>query len=218
MRQNQPQLRGNAFGADDDQLAGLLLNGRQRLLIECEIKASSEPHRSQHSQLVFRNSLPRIANCLDDTAFEVVLSADEVDDATFKRIVKQTVDREIAPLGVGLGIRESHRVRMPAVAVCRIAAKRCHIDLPRFFWPQNRNDAKRGANRQCSPLAKNLPDALGRRIGRHIVVLGHGPHELIAHAPACPQRLLARLTQAAHDVNRKLTRQLRIDGRHRARD
>src|SRR5436190_16140345 len=124
MRENQPQFGSDALRADDDQLRGLLLDRSECGVVDRKIKPSSEADGPQHPQLVLGNAGERIADRADDTALDIRLPANEVDDLVVQRVVEQAVNREIAPLGIVLGIGKGNGVRMAAVAISRIAAER----------------------------------------------------------------------------------------------
>src|SRR5262245_22450477 len=105
---------------------------------------------------------------------------------------------------------------MAAVAISRVAAERGDVDLPRPFGPENRDDAKRRADWQRPRFAKNLADAIGHGVGRDVVVLRQMTHQLVAHAAASPQRLMAAVAEAANDLLGKFAGKLGIDGGHGA--
>src|SRR5262245_2207332 len=193
---------------------GLLFDSRQRRFLNRKAKARGKSHRPQHPQLVLGNAGQWIANRPNDAAFQIFLAPDEIDNAFVQRVIEQAVDREISPLSIMLRIRKRDGVRVPAVAVGRVLAKRNHIELPRAVRPQHRDHAKRRPDRQRPPLAKNLPNPVRRGIRCHVIVLGRLAHELIAHAAPRPQRLMPALAQLPCHFHGKLASKLWIDGGH----
>ena len=70
----------------------------------------------------------RLTDGAQDFVFQILLPADEVDDFVFDRIEEQTIDREIAALGVFFGRCEANFRWMPAVFVRNVAAERRDFD------------------------------------------------------------------------------------------
>ena len=87
--------------------------------------------------------------------------------------------------------------------------------MPGAFRAKHRNHAKARPDRKRSPPAEYLANAVGDRVGGHVIVFRQLTHELIAYAAAGPQRLMAALAEAAHHVHGKLTSELGIDGGQR---
>ena len=142
-----------------DQLAGLLLNGGERLLVDREIEPGGKANGAEHPQLVFGDAGQRIANGADDAALQIRLAADVVDHLLGERVEEQAVDREVAALGVVLGVGERHRVGMPAVAVGGVAAERGDVDLPGPFRSEHGDDAERRPDRAASAACQILRES-----------------------------------------------------------
>ena len=123
---------------------------------------------------------------------EVVLAADVVDDLVGERVVEQAVDREVAALGVVLGVGERDAVGVAAVAVRAIGAESGDLDLA------GRARAEHGDRRR---RRRRWPACGGGRKGRgsgrawrggDVVVFRRDAQQLIAHAAAGPQRFVSR--------------------------
>jgi hypothetical protein len=147
------------------------LNGRQRGRIERELKGGGEPDGSQHPQFVLGKPSGRVADGPHQAALQIPLAADVIDHAVFQRIEEHAVDREIPPEGILAIVAERHLVRMPAVAVAAVAAKRRDLDLSGAARAEHRDHAERLADGQRLAASKDGSDLFRHRIGRHVVIL-----------------------------------------------
>ena len=96
----------DALGADRRQFAGHRLDGGERGRLDREVERGGEAHGAEHAELVFGETQARVADGADQLALEVVVAADVIDDFVGDRIEEQAVDREVAALGVVLGVGE----------------------------------------------------------------------------------------------------------------
>ena len=127
------------------------------------------------------------------------LAADVVDDLFGDRVEEQAVDREVAALGVVLGVGERDAVGVAAVAVGGVGAKRGDFDLAGRARAEHRDHAERGADRQRAAAAEEVADLVGRGAGGDVVIFGHEAEQLVAHAAAGPQRFEAGRAQLLDD-------------------
>src|SRR4051812_29668878 len=79
--------------------------------------------------MVLLESLLWIADRPNDSCLQILLPADVIDHAIVDRVEEQTVNGEVAALGVFLSRGEPHAGWMPAVVVRHIGAKSGDFDL-----------------------------------------------------------------------------------------
>ena len=163
------------------------------------IKHSGKTHRPQHSQPVFRESLRRIANCAHQFCVDISAAADEIDHVIRDRIIKHSVDREIAPFRVFVRRRKMHRARMPSVDVSLVRAKGRDLKLKTVL--QHDDHAKMRTDRvTCAEKVSAQSRALRRWRCRNPSALNRAPCRArnhrrstrYAHSHANAQQLRAR--------------------------
>ncbi len=164
------------------------------MFLDLESLCGCEPDRSEHSQLVFVESGSRIADRPQDSRFKVGASADEIDDLLFRGIVEQTVDGEIASLGIGGRSGKLNTVRPSPVGIIAIAAERCDFggfdlivvrSFPARSFGQNSNHPERGTKGQRAIGAEDFSDRIWRGVCRDVVIFGRQLQQSIAHASTC---------------------------------
>ena len=95
-KKNADKLFADSFCADLIDRDRLRDQRFPRLIVDLVIKHGGEAHRAQHSQPIFCETLRRVANCAHQFRLNVGATADEIDHFLRNRIVKHSVDREIA--------------------------------------------------------------------------------------------------------------------------
>src|SRR5260370_39790551 len=113
----------HSFARDLVNLRRKLLDGGHGCGLDGVLEARGEAHSAQHSQLVFSKTQRGVADSADDFRFQVLLSADVVQNFVIQRIKQQAVDGEVAALHVFAKIApEAEQVRMAAVTVSNVEA------------------------------------------------------------------------------------------------
>src|SRR5689334_20208594 len=86
-------------------------------------KPRRESNRAHHAQLVFLKSLARIADGANDSAFQILSTADVVENLVLNRIKQQSIDSEVTSLDVCLGaVGITDGIRMATVGISDVAA------------------------------------------------------------------------------------------------
>src|SRR5690348_9486280 len=85
--------------------------------LDCKAEAGREAHGPQQAQVIFLEALLGITDGANQARLDIVLSTDVVDDAILDRVKEETVDGEIAPAGIFLGVGEMHLGGPPSVQV-----------------------------------------------------------------------------------------------------
>ena len=83
--------------------------------------------------MVFGEPFARRADGADDFRAQIFFTADPIVELFRGRIVEKSVHGEIAPLRIGLGVTERDLLRMPAVAIIRLGAKRGDLEWLAVF-------------------------------------------------------------------------------------
>ena len=87
-------------------------------------EAGGKAYRAQHAQLVFGEAQLRPPDGANDSGFEVLASADEIQHFILNGIEQQAVDGKVAALDIFLSaLAEAYLVGMAAVAVADVAAE-----------------------------------------------------------------------------------------------
>src|SRR5438094_664020 len=107
-----------------------------------------------------------LANRAQNSGLQILLSANKIDHTIVDRVEEQTIDREIAALGVLLGGGEAHANRVASVFILHIRAKRRDFDLAAA--QAHEDHPKRGAD--GLRVVEEFSHALGRRVSRNVVV------------------------------------------------
>ena len=113
---------------------------------------------------------------------------------------EETVDREVATLGILGSGRERDASRVSAVGVRRVGAERGHLNLPTPARSDDGDHPECRADRQRPPAAEHLAHDIGPRRGGHVVIGGSPAEELVADTSSGPQRLMPRSAEAIDDA------------------
>ena len=145
--------------------------------------------------MVFGKAFLRRADGADDFRAQILFAADPVVDFFGNRIVKQSVDGEIAAQRIGLGAGENNFCRAAAIPVIRLGAKRGDLELLSAFDDNH--------HAEFSPdgdgAFEKFFDLFRPRVRGDVVILRLASEQKIAHAAADPERGEARRLQAADD-------------------
>ncbi len=181
----------DAFGADGVDVGGHCLDGGERVGVDREVECGGEADGAEHAELVFADAQARIADGADDALLEILLAADVIDDLVGDGIEEEAVDREVAALGIVLGVGECDAVGMAAVGVGGVGAERGDFDLAGGARAEDRDDAERGADGERAAMAEEIADLIGRGARGDVVVFGGEAEEFVANAAAGPERFEA---------------------------
>lgn len=206
----QAEFLSYAFGADVDDPGCQLLDGVERIGIELEAEPDGEPDGSEHTEVVFLEPGGGLADGSDDLALEVLESADVVEDLILEGVVEESVDGEIAALGVFCGRAELDGVGVSAVGVGFIAAEGGDFDGTGRFGAQDGDDAEGGPDGQGAAVTEDLADLFGGSAGRDVVIVGAASEELITDAPAGQDGLVAGLGEPADQLDGKISLRCRF--------
>ena len=121
----------------------------------------------------------RFTNSAEDFVAKIVLAANIIDDGLLDRVEEQTIDREIAALGVLFGGCKADAFGTASVGVLQVGPEGRDFDLA---LPQpDQNHPERLSHRLC--IREKPSDARRRSIGRDVVVFRRLPEQLIAKQP-----------------------------------
>src|SRR5580658_10464925 len=122
--QHPGELIANALLRYLINLRGRLLNRLKSSRLDGVSETRGEADSTQHPELVFGEPSVRIADGSDDSGFEILASANEIQNLVRDRIEQQAVDGEIAAFDIFSRIlAETNLVGMTSVAVSDVAAK-----------------------------------------------------------------------------------------------
>ena len=190
----------------DGDLPRHRLHRCQRARLDRQPEARGQADAAEHAQLVLAEACRRVADGPQHAGVQVLLAADVVDQLVFQRVEEHAVDGEVAAQGILAGRGKHHGIRVPAVAVGDIGAKRGDLDLEEALrrpGTEHLDDAE--AHAHGDGAAEQPADLLGPGVGGHVVILGHPAEQFVAHAAARPQRLETGVAQAANHVDGKFT-------------
>ena len=197
------------LAADLVNLAGERADGRHSALFDREAEARGEADSAQHTQLVFLEAQPRIADGPHHSRFEVGAATDKVEHCAvnvagltqLQRIEQHAIDGEVAALNVLFGaLRESDRVGMPAVGICAIIPKCSDLGYEFTTVGFVSNEYHAEVCTDGESLRKHLEDDVGMRVGSNIEVLRLAAEEQVAHASAGEPGLISLGPQTLDDV------------------
>jgi len=174
-------LRPDPFAAGHGYLSGELADRRRGRPIDLETEHRGEADRAEHPQLVLADPQVGVTDRPHDTARQVGPAPDEIDNDIGDRVVEQTVDRVVPATGIPFGVAVTHMVRTPPVTVGPVAAEGRDLRRRRPF-PLHPDHPERSPERQRPPLPEQLPNGLGRRVGRDVKILRRQPQQPIADA------------------------------------
>ena len=92
----------DAFGGDFAD--GERVDGGEGGGVDLEVEAGGEADGPEHAEVVFGEAGDGVADGTDEAGGEVGATVDEVEDFAGEGVEEETVDREVAPLGVGGGV------------------------------------------------------------------------------------------------------------------
>src|SRR5207247_2414427 len=144
-----------------------------------------------HPEPIFRGPLRGIANCAHELCVDVGAAADEIDHVFRDRIVKHSVDGEIAALRVLLRRRKMDRAGMPSAYVSVIGTKGRHLKLKTVL--QHEDHPKMGADGERA--WKKRLHGFRSRVGRNVVILRDQTAHHVTYAAAGEVRDMAALAQ-----------------------
>jgi len=195
-REELGQFFTDAFGGDDVNFWGQLLNGREGGRFDGIVEASGKTNRPQHTQFVFIETAFGITDGADDPGLQIVLAAHVVEDLAGIVAHQQTVDGEVAAGHVFLGrFGVDHAIGMPAVGVTHIGAKGGDFDLACIA--RDKNDAELRADSHAS--REKMQDTVRSGVGGYVVISGLAIQEDIAHTATDEQRLVTVADQRVAD-------------------
>ncbi len=171
-----------------------------RLIVDLVTKHCGEADRTQHSQSIFLETLRRIADRAHQLRLKISATADEIDHLLRHRIVKHTVDREIATLRVLFRRRKANGARPSSIDINIIRTKGRHFELKTVF--HHDNDAEMGADRVGA--RKNLLHRFRLGIGGDIEVFRSLAANNVAHTASGEIRDVTTLAQLGDDFTRRL--------------
>lgn len=206
----QAEFLSYAFGADVDDPGGQLLDGVECIGIELEAEPDGEPDGSEHAEVIFLEPGGGLADGSDDLALEVIESTDVVEDLILEGVVEESVDGEIAALGVLSGRAELDGVGVSAVGVGFIAAEGGDFDVTGRFGSQDGDNAEGGPDGQSAAVTEDLSDLFGGSAGSDVIIVGAASEELIADAPAGQDGLVAGLGEPADQLDGKFSLRCRF--------
>src|SRR5260370_27604875 len=97
------QFFAHALAGDLVNFRRYFLDRRRRCSIDLVIESCSKAHSSKHAQLVFFKTTVGVADGADDSGFQIVLPAYEIQNLVRGRIEHHAVDGEIAAGAVFAG-------------------------------------------------------------------------------------------------------------------
>ncbi len=195
-REQAGEFVANALGGNLVDFRRQAANGGEGGELNGEAESCRETDGAKHAEFVFLEAEFRVADGADEARIEIGAAADQIDHLAGARIHQQSVDREIAAANVvGRRMRIDHAIGMAAVGVADIGAERGDFDLNALL--DHDHDAEFCADGQAA--GEKRFDALGRGIGRDVVVGGFAAENQIAHAAADKIGLVAGLGEHAAD-------------------
>ena len=195
-RQDARQLVADTFGRNFHDQAVQPLQRRHGGGFDLEAQPGRESHGADQAQVVFLETLVRVADGAHHAAAQVLPASREVQHLVRIGIQQQRVDRKIAPHRILPGIAfEAHRIRTPAIAVAGVAAERGHLHLGRVLAYQH--DAEMRAH--LLGALEQLAHAIGTRVGGHVEILRRAAQQQVAHAAAHQVGLVPRFAQPRDD-------------------
>lgn len=193
--ENFHQFVADSFRADGVDPGSRGANGLPGRRVDLEVQGGGEPDGAKHAKFVFAESVGGIADGAEGAGFQVGEAVDVIENAVFDGVVEETVDGEIAALGVGAGIREFDGFRAATVEVLAIAAERRDFVFGAAL--EDDDHAKLRADRNGSrEESRDLPRV--RAGGNVNVVRGHSTNS-VADASAGKVGDVPGLAEAADD-------------------
>ena len=166
------------------EVAAMTFDRRPRRRLDREIELGREAHRANHPDRILAHAHLRIADRADQPRMKVGDAADIIDHLEGARIVKERVDREVAPKRVLF--RRAEGVVVPDHRIVALGnvlgapAKGRDLDVLRT--EKNVDEPKAAADQ--ARIAKQIAHLLRMSRGRDVEVLGPPPHHQVAHTAA----------------------------------
>src|SRR5205085_9486562 len=115
------------------------------LIVDLVIEHRGKAYRAQHSQPIFRETLRWITDCAYQFRLDVRAAANKINHLLCNRIIKHSVNREIAAFSVLFWRGKMHGAGMSAIHVSIVGTKRRHLELETVF--DHEDHPKMRANR-----------------------------------------------------------------------
>jgi hypothetical protein len=167
---------------------GVLSQGPPSLRLDFEVQRGRESHAADESQFVLGKARAGIADAADDASLEVRLAADKVEDLVGEGIVEKTVDREVPPSRVTLGIRVRHGFGVAPIAVGSIGAEGGDLEFPALLKHDDHAELSPHSDR----ARKEFLDFLWSCACSDVDIVGQLAKKSVTHATAREKRLVAR--------------------------
>ena len=176
-----------SLGTDPPQIRRKLRSRFESGAVDLIAQLRAETDGSHDPQRVFRKALPRISDRADDSLLQVLLSAEQIDQAAFP-VIRHRVDRKIPSLKVFLQARsKSH---FPGVASVLIDA--VHPEGGNLITRPAAHDSHRSVLQACVDRSgKQCFDLQWQRGSGDVPVVGFAPQKCVAHAAADHVSLVA---------------------------
>lgn len=152
---------------------------------------------SQDAQMVFQNALVRVANKANEFVAYVVAASHKIQHLLGERIVKKSVDSEVAAQRIVRGVGENHGVGTTPITGAGVAAESRHFKRVTVFV--HVNDPEGFAHGVS--VREKFFNLLRQSAGGNVVVFGLAVHQHVAHATARPVGLMAGVLKSAHNVD-----------------
>jgi N6-L-threonylcarbamoyladenine synthase len=175
-----------------------------RLQFKCETR--SKTGTSQHAQLVFGKALPGVTDRAYHAEFQVSSSTDEIQNRVVDWVQHHAVDSEVPALHILFRAGcKSHRIRMSAVGVGPVTAKRRHLSDD--FASRDQHDAEVGSYGKS--LLKQNQNLTRQSAGGDVKVLRLAAHQQVADAAPDEVGLVPGASKPGDDLRCRLPRCIR---------
>ncbi len=168
-------------------LAGVAAYRPKRCGFDFESETCGESHRAHHAEFIFSKTAVGLADGSNDFRFEVSLPAHEIEHLSRVVAHQQPVDGKVAALNVLLRrLRINHTVRVPAITVAHVRAKRGNFDFETITRNQDHSELRTDRD----ALREQAYHLFWRGIGGHVVIGGLAAEKQVAHTSAHKQGLV----------------------------
>ncbi len=167
--------------------------------LDLKTELRGEAHRPDHPDRIFAHAELGIANRADEPRLQIRDAADVIDDMERSRIVKQGVNREVAPKGIFFRgperiVMADHRVAVVDYGF-GLAAEGRHLDIVRAEEDVDQPEAPPDQARVTKQITHLL--RMGRR--GNVEVFGPARQHQVAYPAADQIRGVSRLNQPVQD-------------------
>ena len=167
--------------------------------IDREVHARGEAGSAQDAQMVLLETVVRISDRADNSGAQIAHPADQIDQLVGDRIVKHSVDSEVAANRIFLDCAKAYRRRTASVGVFGVSAK--GRDFDRLAVGEHYADhAELLSDRDGA--VEHSKHNFGARVGGDVVILGLDAEDSIAHTSAGENGAKAGIDQTANDIQR----------------